>query len=165
MDRHRLKRRATVIGVDGRPFLVGLPWSIVGAGDFSENGVPDIVWHNSSTNETQIWFMGEVAADFTPADYNTITGRVPVVLGEDENPFLVGLPWSIVGAGDSVSGDEREILWHNSSTSETQIWFMERHRITGRQTVLGEDGNPAIVGLPWSIVGTSFFAPWVLGWV
>jgi hypothetical protein len=110
MNRHKLKRRATVIGVDGGPFLVGPPWSIVGAGDFGENGVPDIVWHNSSTNETQIWFMGEVATNFTLADYNTITGRVTVVLGVGGNPFFVGTPWSIVGVGDSVSGDEREIL-------------------------------------------------------
>jgi hypothetical protein len=62
----------------------------------------------------------------------------------------------------SRSGDEREIIWHNSSTNETQIWFMDRHRLTGRATVLGEDGRPAFVGPPWSIVGTSFIAASVL---
>jgi hypothetical protein len=50
-----------------------------------------------------------------------------------------------------------DILWHNSSTNETQIWFMNSHRVSGRATVLGEDGSPAFVGLPWSIVGVSVF--------
>ncbi|MDP8960727.1 MAG: hypothetical protein M3N32_03795 [Actinomycetota bacterium] len=44
------------------------------------------------------------------------------------------------------------IVWHNSQTNETQIWFMDGHRLTGRGTVLGEMGEPAFVGLPWSIV-------------
>lgn len=49
------------------------------------------------------------------------------------------------------------ILWHNASTSETQIWFMNEHHVVKRATVLGEDGNTAFVGLPWSIVGTDDF--------
>lgn len=49
------------------------------------------------------------------------------------------------------------IVWHNSATGETQIWFMDHHKRTGRATVLGEDGNPAFVGPPWSIVGIKFF--------
>ena len=87
------------------------------------------------------------------------------VLGEDGTPFLVGSPWSIVGTGNSVSGDEREILWHNSETNETQVWFMQRNRVISRATVLGEDGNPFFVGSPWSVVGTSYIDPWVIGWI
>ena len=158
MNLHRVIRRATVVGEDGRPAFVGPPWSIVGAGDFTENGVPDIIWHNSLTNETQIWFMGE------GGPFNKITSRA-TVLGEDGHATFVGPPWSIVGTGNSLTGDEREILWHNSSTNETQVWFMSRHRVTGRATVLGEDGRPTFVGPPWNIVGTSFIRPWALGWV
>jgi hypothetical protein len=158
MDRHRVTSRATVLGEDGNPVFVGQLWSIVGAGDFTENGVPDIIWHNSETDETQIWFMGEGAA------FNRVTSR-GTVLGEDGNPVFVGQLWSIVGTGDSLTGDEREILWHNSETNETQVWFMRRDRVVGRGTVLGEDGNPAFVGPPWSIVGTSFIAAAVLGWI
>jgi hypothetical protein len=156
MGRHRVTGRATVLAEDGRPAIVGPPWSIVGAGDFKENGVPDIVWHNSATNETQIWFMGEGAI------FNKITSRA-TVLAEDGRPAIVGPPWNIVGTGNSLTGDEREILWHNSSTNETQVWFMSRHSVTGRATVLAEDGRPAIVGPPWNIVGTSFIRPRALG--
>ena len=50
-----------------------------------------------------------------------------------------------------------DILWHNSSTNETQLWFMDGARVKGRATVLGEDGKPAFVGPPWRIVGTADF--------
>ena len=157
MDRNQIKRRATVIASqNGQPLFVGSPWHIVGVGDFTENGVPDIVWHNTSSNETQIWFVGEGAT------FNTVTSR-GTVLGEDGKPALVGPPWQIVATGDSVIGDDREILWHNSSSNETQIWFTSRNNVVGRAPVLGEDGQPVLVGAPWGIVGSSFVAPAVLG--
>jgi hypothetical protein len=46
-----------------------------------------------------------------------------------------------------------EIVWHNATTNETQIWNMRGQQVASRQTVLGEDGNPAYIGLPFSIVG------------
>src|SRR5260370_4040712 len=85
--------------------------------------------------------------------------------GENGNPVFVGPPCRIVGTDDSLTGDAREILWHNSSTNETQVWFMSRRNVTGRATVLGEDGRPAFVGPPWSIVETSFVAAPLLGWI
>jgi len=44
------------------------------------------VWHNSASNETQIWFM----------DAGRIAGR-QTVLGEDGQAVFVGPPWKIVG--------------------------------------------------------------------
>ena len=46
-----------------------------------------------------------------------------------------------------------DIVWHHRDTGETQIWFMDGHQLVRRATVLGEDGNPAFVGLPFEIVG------------
>src|SRR5260370_562666 len=106
----------------------------------------DILWHNSSTNETQRWIM----------DAQKVTGRATVI-EEDASLIFVGPPWSIVGISDFNGDGKADILWHNSSTSETQIWFMDGHKVTGRATVLGEGGSAAFVGAPWSIVGTSDF--------
>jgi hypothetical protein len=36
---------------------------------------------------------------------------------------------------------------------------MDSHRLAGRATVLGEDGNATFIGPPWSIVGTGMFDP------
>jgi hypothetical protein len=49
--------------------------------------------HNQQSNETQIWRM----------DGGQITGRFTVV-DEQSRKIFVGLPWSIVGTGTSISG-------------------------------------------------------------
>ena len=51
------------------------------------------------------------------------------VVDESGNAIFIGLPWSIFGAHGSA------IVWHNSSTSETQIWFM-----TGGQRIARRGG-------------------------
>src|SRR5262245_34835902 len=50
-----------------------------------------------------------------------------------------------------------DILWYNSSTGETQIWFMDGHRLVGRGTVVDENGNFIPIGPPWSVVGAGAF--------
>jgi len=139
--------RATIL--DGaRPTFIGPPWSIVGSRDFNEDGKTDLLWHNSSSGETQIWHMNG----------HKVSDRA-TVLGENGSAAFVGLPWSIVGTNtmNGYGNRKPDIIWHNSSSGETQIWNMDDHRVRGRATVLGENGSPAFVGLPWSIVGTNDF--------
>ena len=58
----------------------------------------------------------------------------------------------------STDTSTSDILWHHSSTGETQILFMDRHQVSGRATVDADrDGGGALVGLPWSIVGVGDF--------
>jgi hypothetical protein len=146
MSREHVSGKATVLGENGSAAAVGLPWSIVGVNDMNRDKKLDIIWHNSSTGETQIWEMNG----------SRVIHRA-TVLGENGSPAHVGLPWSIVASGD-FNGDERpDLLWHNGSTGETQIWEMNDYRVVGRATVLGEDRTPALVGLPWAIVGSNVF--------
>jgi hypothetical protein len=52
-----------------------------------------------------------------------------------------------------MDGDGKaDIIWHNSETHETQIWFMDDERLRRRGTVLGEDGKAVFIGPPFSIV-------------
>ena len=143
MDSERIARRATVVDENGAAALVGPPWRIVGIGSMNAAGSAKIVWHNSSSNETQIWFMsGERIA------------RRATVVDENGAAALVGPPWRTVGTSDLNSAGSAEIVWHNSSTNETQFWFMSGERIARRATVLDENGAAAFVGPPWRIVGT-----------
>jgi hypothetical protein len=142
MNDARIAGRAVVVGEDGKTSHIGPPFSIVGVGDMNGNGKADIVWHNSSTNETQIWFMNA----------EKVTTR-RVVVGEDGKQTNIGPPWSIFGIGDMNGNGKADIVWHNSSTNEIQIWFMNGESRTTRRTVVGEDGKPIFVGVPWSIVG------------
>jgi hypothetical protein len=143
MNAERVVRRGTVLGENGAPAFVGPPWNIVGIGDIDGSGTSDIVWHNSSTNETQIWFMNAERVV-----------RRGTVLGENGAPAFVGPPWNIVATSDMNGDGQAEIVWHNSSTNETQIWFMNAERVLRRGTVLGENGAPAFVGPPWNIATT-----------
>jgi hypothetical protein len=131
-----------VVDENGQPIFVGPPFEIVGVGDVMGDGKADIVWHNSQTNETQIWAMNG----------HRIAGRATVV-GENGLPAFVGPPFEIVGVGDVTGDGKSDIVWHHGGTGETQIWRMDGHRIAGRATVVGENGQPIFVGPPFRIVG------------
>ena len=91
----------------------------------------DILWHNSATGETQIWVMDGSRVSSTAT-----------VLGETGKAASWGRHLASSGAGD-FSGDYKDdIVWHNSSTNETQIWVMDRFDVSSRATVLGPDGKP-----------------------
>ena len=143
MDGHRIIGRAIVRGEGGTAASIGLPWRVAGVNDFNGDGRSDLLWHNASTGETQVWQMSGSQSK----------GRA-TVLGENHEAAAVGLPWAIVGASDFNRDGSTDILWHNRATGETQIWQMNAHKVTGRTTVLGENGTAALVGSPWSIVGS-----------
>jgi hypothetical protein len=146
MDDTRIAGRVTVVDERGAPILVGAPWSFVGTNDMNGDGQPDILWHNDVRGETQVWLMHGVR----------IAGRVNV-LAENGLPLLVGLPWRIVATGDMNADGRPDILWHNATTNETQVWLVSGARVIGRATVRDERGVPIFVGLPWSIVGANDF--------
>ena len=146
MDMNKVARRGTVLGHDGEPVFIGPPFRIVGVGDFDGDGKADIVWHHSDTHETQIWFM----------DGHRLVRR-GTLLGEDGQAVFIGPPFRIVGVGDFDGDGKADIVWHHSETHETQIWFMDGHRLVRRGTVLGEDGQAARIGPPFHIAGTADF--------
>jgi hypothetical protein len=55
--------------------------------------------------------------------------------------------------GDLNGDGKADITWHNATTGETRIWYMNDGRISGETTVVGQNGQPMLVGLPYSIVG------------
>lgn len=59
------------------------------------------------------------------------------------------------GSDDFDDDGRGDLLWHNAATGESQIWFMGGASRIGRATVRGETGTPALVGLPWSVVGSN----------
>ena len=133
--------RATVQGENGAPAFVGLPWSIVASNDMDRDGRPDIVWHNASTGETQVWLM-----------HGTRVARRATVRGENGAPAFVGLPWRVAGSNDFDRNGDADLLWHNGSTGESQIWLMNGTAVVRRATVDASlDGGGALVGLPWRI--------------
>ncbi len=145
MDGNRIVSRPNIVAEDGSNLHVGLPWSIVGVGDFNQNGKADILWHNTD-GQTQIWFM----------DGNKIVSRANIV-GEDGKSMVIGPPWSIVGVGDFNQNGKADILFHNADDGASQIWLMDGNKIVSRPNVVAENGSALRVGPPWSIVGVGDF--------
>ena len=107
----------------------------------------DILWHNSLTNETQIWYMDGYKVS-----------RRETVFGEDGKATFVGAPFSIVGISfDAFQFGDPSIIWHHKDTHETQFWGMFNYKVSYRQTALGETGSPTFIGPPFSIVGAGDF--------
>ena len=77
-----------MLGEDGKPTFVGLPWSIVGSNDFNSDGKTDVLWHNAATGETQIWYMS--------ANWRAVLRRATVDAARDGGGAMVGAPWSIM---------------------------------------------------------------------
>jgi hypothetical protein len=144
MNDEWVARRATVLDENGAAIFVGPPWRITGTTDMARDGGWIIAWHNGGTDQTQIWFMNG----------DRITRRANVV---DENGagIVVGPPWRIVGTADMDRSGQPDIVWHNSWTGETQIWFMNGERIVRRANVLDEHGAGIVIGPPFRIVGTA----------
>lgn len=142
MNGSSLRDRATILNEVGSAFLVGLPWHIVGTGDFNQDKSADILWHNDTTGETQIWCLNGTR----------VISRATVI-APDGRPVLIGPPFSIVASDDFDLNGNTDILWHNSSTGEAQIWFMNGAVIARRATVGADyDSGGAMVGAPWRIV-------------
>ena len=146
MDGGRVSGRVPVVAENGTPEHSAPPWSIVRVGDFNRDGRADILWLNTSDRTMQIWMMngGRVASRVT-------------VTAENSTPEHSLPPWSIVGNGVESGNRNPSILWHNSASGEIQLWFMDGHKVRTRATVLGEEGNAAHIGPPWSVAASGDF--------
>jgi hypothetical protein len=117
-------------------------WRLVGEADFDTNGKIDLLWHNGATGETQIWFMdgtSRVGLSQLPASLNVADSS----------------GWTIVGTGDFNNDGKQDILWHNGTSGDTQVWYMSRDvRIGYEQT---NPGLRVTDDTAWRAVGVSDF--------
>jgi hypothetical protein len=122
-------------------------WSIVGIGDFNDDGSADVLWQNDTSGEVYVWLMNGTA----------ITSQGALANGISPN-------WAILGIGDFDGNGTSDVLWQNSSTGQVYIWFMNGLTIASQ----GSPGSPAspqsvecnpnngcatVVGDGWSIDG------------
>ncbi|HXI59878.1 MAG TPA: trypsin-like serine protease [Polyangia bacterium] len=140
--------RSGVADLQGLDVPDSTGWYPAGVADFSDDGNPDLLWHNGTTGETQVWYM----ANGVRLGFKYLAPALNVTDASG---------WRIVGVGSFSTGSLVDILWHNGNTGESQIWFMNyntRSRVTSRWKVENLPSNWNLAdGSGWRPVGVNDF--------
>ena len=80
--------------------------------DFDGDGQTDLVWHDSTTGECEIWLLHD----------STVVDIVDV--------GVMSLEWKLIST-DDYDGDGRpDLVWQNTNTGEYCVWLMDGTTIT-----------------------------------
>ena len=111
-------------------------WRLKGVEDMNQDGVPDLIWHQSTTGRTHIWALN--AAGEYVSGWN-VTDTYPATT------------WSLKGVADMNQDSNPDLVWHQSTTGRALIWFLDSAgkyvSATNVSTV-----NPATA---WKIMGVA----------
>jgi plastocyanin len=120
------------------PAFADVSWNIVGASDFNDNGLTDLLWRNQVSGENVLWFMNGVT----------------LVNGAFTNPAaLADVRWKAVGTGDFNLDSRPDILWRHDVAGENVAWFMN-----GPTLVSGTFLTPSsLADVRWKMAGTGDF--------
>lgn len=95
--------------------------------DFNGDGKSDILWRNSTSGGTSLWFVNGLSTVGSVS-----FGVVPGV-------------WSVATTGTYNGDGAADIVWRNQSTGKANIWFMDGGAVVS-------NGNLGIIGTEFSIV-------------
>jgi hypothetical protein len=76
--------------------------------NFNGDGFADLVWQNTSTGHSAIWFLKDG------------------VLSSGLNLPTMPVAWHIAGVGDFAGDGNADLVWQNPSTGQSAIWFLRR---------------------------------------
>jgi hypothetical protein len=115
-------------------------WKIVGASDFNNDGVPDIVLQNQSTNQVSVWYMGG-------SQGATIISS-PVIATAAPN-------WSMLGTGNTQPPptSQPRLFLQNQQSNAVSKWEMG-----GTSGTVIEESPVITTAAPnWRVVATADF--------
>jgi hypothetical protein len=126
---------STVSSYEYLPPVADSAWGIVGTADFNADGIPDILWRNTS-GDNAIWYMtGEKGSTLSSYEYL---------------PPVTDTAWNIVGTTDLDEDGKPDILWRNALTGDNAAWYM-----TGDNgsTFSSWEYLPIVADQDWTVVG------------
>jgi hypothetical protein len=117
-------------------------WHVVGSGDFDRNGVPDLVWQNSSTGQVNVNYYGG-------ANGITLTGYAVLNSGAGT------AGWSVVAVADMNGDGVPDLIWQKTSTGQVNVNY---YGGTGGATLTGyAELNSGAGTAGWHVVAAADF--------
>lgn len=92
-------------------------WKIESTGDINGDGVTDVLWRNTISNDVVFWEMDGAGnlVRYTPA----------------ASMLKVAGDWKVIGMGDMDGDGNDDVVWRNSTGQETVIWRMNGLSLVG----------------------------------
>jgi len=104
----QLTNQVTVSGGGSATASASDTTAIIAPSDFDGNGVPDLVWHNDTTGQIWLWYMGG-AGGATELNSAYVTGQSG---------------WHVVAVADFNADGVPDLVWQNDTTRQVLIWYM-----------------------------------------
>lgn len=100
-------------------------WELKSVADFDRDGKVDLLWYNPSNGQLGVWFLNgttheERDAQIGPASTSTI-------------PASTG--WVLKGTDDFNRDHNVDILWHNGTTGEIGVWYLNGVTHVGHESI------------------------------
>jgi hypothetical protein len=123
-------------------------WKVVGAGQFNDDTVADLVWEHDN-GMLAVWYMGGLDAQGNVNESKLLAGSLL-------NPSATDPKWRIVGTGDFNQDGKTDLVFQfnnpgSYSDGDLAVWLMD-----GVNLVQASLLNPSNPGDPhWMIVATA----------
>jgi uncharacterized delta-60 repeat protein len=129
--------------VDALPLSVD--WSLQATADFTGDGRPDFVWRNRSQSDGRLVFWGMGGP--TGTTFQTLS-----IFGTETDQNM-----QIVSSADFDKDGKNDILWRNSITGRSLVWFMNGQTKVGEKALNFNGSDLLLPGNDWNIKGTADF--------
>jgi hypothetical protein len=117
--------------------VLDLSWEIVGMGDFTGDGVADVVWQQQSTDLVAIWAMNGTSY---------LRSESPTGQG------VMGKNWTIRAVGDMDGDGKPDLIWQHRANGQVAAWIMNGPKYVQSRNITGQTGEKGA-----SIVGAGDF--------